>query len=201
VNTPFGTGNAETGQVDNGSDGFTAVPSLHTACKLQTACLAVSIIAIFFFIFSALIEVALARHRHKEKRFGPSPGNNYTSGYPRKRGFLGLFGRGKTDTALSEDPNVLPQHTHPNEVRDSYATEQTRVGTATEPAAATYSKYGDAGYDSNPGYTTHNNAYTHADTHHVSGVNNGAVDGVPTEVAHFPPGNYRYDDGVYDSRT
>ena len=159
----------------------------------------------FFFIFSALLEVALARHRHKEKRFGPSPGNNYTSGYPKKRGFLGLFGRGKTNTGLSGDPNVLPQHTHPDEVRDSYATEQTRMGTApTEPAPAKYSKYGDAGYDTNPGYTTaatHHNAYTPVESHHVSGVNAGAVDGVPTEVAHFPPGNYRYDDGVYDSRT
>ena len=157
----------------------------------------------FFFIFSALLEVALARHRLKEKRFGPSPGNNYTSGYAKKRGFLGFFGRGKTNTGLSGDTSALPQHTHPDEVRDSYATEQTRVGTATEPAPAKYSKYGDAGYDNNPGYatTTQPNAYTPADSHQVSGVNAGTVDGVPTEVAHFPPGNYRYDDGVYDSRT
>ena len=51
---------------------------------MEKACLAVSIIAIFFFIFSAIAEVFLARNHRREKRFGPSPHNNYTSGSGRK---------------------------------------------------------------------------------------------------------------------
>ncbi len=45
VSTPFGTGDAETGKVSSGSDGFTVLPSLKAACKLESACLAVSIVA------------------------------------------------------------------------------------------------------------------------------------------------------------
>lgn len=43
LDTPFGKGKA--GNTAEGSDGFTALPSYRTACKLQSACLAVSIIA------------------------------------------------------------------------------------------------------------------------------------------------------------
>jgi len=189
--TPFGTGDAETGKVSSGSDGFTVLPSLKTACKLETACLAVSIIAIFFFIISALIEVALGRHRQREKRFGPSPANDYTSGYPKKKGILGFFGRNKRHTGLSENSNALPEHPHPDQVRPSYATEQTRVGTAGA-EQATYPKHGEAGFGNH-----------HAIHKHGTGVNLGATDGVPTStpVAHYPAGNYQYEDGVYDRRT
>ena len=43
VDTPFGRGQS-TSNVQ-GSSGFTSLPSFHTACRLQTACLAVAIIA------------------------------------------------------------------------------------------------------------------------------------------------------------
>lgn len=43
VDTPFGQG--QSGNNVSGSNGFTALPSFHTACRLQTACLAVAIIA------------------------------------------------------------------------------------------------------------------------------------------------------------
>lgn len=43
VDTPFGKGKAA--DVVEGSDGFTALPSFRVACRLQSACLAVSIIA------------------------------------------------------------------------------------------------------------------------------------------------------------
>lgn len=46
VDTPFGRGNADTNVVDNGDGGFTALPSLRQACKMETACLAVSIVAV-----------------------------------------------------------------------------------------------------------------------------------------------------------
>ena len=43
LDTPFGTGQSAA-QVQ-GSSGFTALPSFHTACRLQTACFAVAIVA------------------------------------------------------------------------------------------------------------------------------------------------------------
>jgi hypothetical protein len=46
VNTVYGKGNADTNVVDNGSEGITALPSLRQACKMETACLAVSIAAV-----------------------------------------------------------------------------------------------------------------------------------------------------------
>jgi hypothetical protein len=46
VNTPFGSGNTYVDNtVSNGDGGFTRLPSLHTACRLETACFAVAIIA------------------------------------------------------------------------------------------------------------------------------------------------------------
>ncbi len=47
VDTPYGTGNADTNVVDNGNGGFTMLPSLRNACKMQTASLAVSIVAMY----------------------------------------------------------------------------------------------------------------------------------------------------------
>lgn len=47
VNTPIGTGNANTNSVivtGNNNGGFVSLPSLHTACRLNTACFAVSIV-------------------------------------------------------------------------------------------------------------------------------------------------------------
>jgi uncharacterized membrane protein YeaQ/YmgE (transglycosylase-associated protein family) len=46
VDTAFGRGNSDTNVVDNGSGGFTALPSLRQACKMETASLAVSIVAV-----------------------------------------------------------------------------------------------------------------------------------------------------------
>lgn len=46
VNTPFGTGDADSDNtVSDGNGGFTALPSFHTACRLQTATFAVAIVA------------------------------------------------------------------------------------------------------------------------------------------------------------
>ena len=43
LDTPFGKGQGD--KVAEGTDGFTVLPSFHTACRLQTASLAVAIIA------------------------------------------------------------------------------------------------------------------------------------------------------------
>jgi hypothetical protein len=46
VNTPFGSGNTNVdNSVSQGNGGFTVLPSLHTACRMETACFAVAIVA------------------------------------------------------------------------------------------------------------------------------------------------------------
>lgn len=146
VSTPYGTADADTNIQPNGDTGYTGLPSFRQACRLQTACFAVSLIAIFFFIFSAIVEVSLVRNRQKEKRFGPSPKNNYTSGSGTGKRF-GFLGR-RNKSVRSQNTNVLPQHTHPDAVRDSYATESTAVsgGAAGVPPQSTHAKYGEVGY-------------------------------------------------------
>ncbi|KAI9832287.1 MAG: hypothetical protein M1819_004465 [Sarea resinae] len=59
-------------------------PNYKLTCRLEKAVFAVAIINIVLFIVSALLQLALARHHQKEKRFGPSPANNYTSGTGRR---------------------------------------------------------------------------------------------------------------------
>ncbi|KAI1462331.1 hypothetical protein F4805DRAFT_129965 [Annulohypoxylon moriforme] len=147
VDTVFGTGQAD----DLINDKH---PTYREVCQMETACLAVSIVAIVFFVFSAVLEVVLVRHRRKEQRFGPSPANNYTSGYAKRRGLLGLFRRKRTD-ADAEDPNALPAHTQPDQMRQSYNTEATAVG----PEAGTYNnKYQ---YDGQVAYPETGTATTH----------------------------------------
>ncbi|KAL1868316.1 hypothetical protein VTK73DRAFT_3749 [Phialemonium thermophilum] len=229
VHTPYGSGDSSTDVVDNGHGGFTALPSLHRACQLQTACLAMAIIAAFFFILSALVELALVRHRRKERRFGPGPANDYTSGYG-KRGRRGFFGFGRrrntdeADLAAGGDPNALPAHVTPDQVRNSYATEQTRVGSGVGAGTGTtgqYNKYGESGY----GYGHQGNGavpatgtggagyggvadgrvspaapghYPAAGGGGYGGVENGRVGA--TAPVQYPTASYAYEDGVYNSR-
>jgi hypothetical protein len=86
VTTPIGTGPPNSyGQ--NGTYGIT----FRFACRLNTAAFAVSIIGAFIFLISAFMQLWLGRHHQREKRFGPSPANNYTSGsgnkwFKRRRG-------------------------------------------------------------------------------------------------------------------
>ncbi|KAK1964285.1 hypothetical protein LZ32DRAFT_609142 [Colletotrichum eremochloae] len=176
VSTPFGDGPADGEPTNTGNEGWTRLPSLHTACKLQSACFAVSIIAIIFFILSILVEVALARHHHKEKRFGPSPKNNYTSGSGAKPGFFSSFRRRNRPVAETNE-NALPMHASPDQVRTSYATETTAVG-----QESAYPKY--------------EGAYATNGTAGVNGYNHGQETG--TTGTTQPPNNYRYNDGVYD---
>ncbi|KAF2768068.1 hypothetical protein EJ03DRAFT_328628 [Teratosphaeria nubilosa] len=89
VRTPLGSGeaNQSTGGFGNGDVVYSV--HLRTACRLNTAAFAVSIIGAFLFLCTALMQVALVRSHKKEKRYGPSPDNNYTSGLGKKRGFFG----------------------------------------------------------------------------------------------------------------
>lgn len=44
VRTPLGDGTVGVNSVSNGKGGFTELPSLHTACRLNTVCFAVAIV-------------------------------------------------------------------------------------------------------------------------------------------------------------
>lgn len=58
--------------------------SARTACRLNKAAFACSIIGAFLFFIAAVFQVFLVRSGKKEKRYGPSPANNYTSGSGRR---------------------------------------------------------------------------------------------------------------------
>nr|POE46978.1 hypothetical protein CFP56_00310 [Quercus suber] len=110
VNTPLGIGAADTGSGfgangsgtfgSSGNDNVTYRVRYGTACRLNTACFAVSIVGAILFLITAAVQVLLVRSHKKEKRFGPSPSNNYTSGYGKKRS---LFSRNKKDKNLEKD--------------------------------------------------------------------------------------------------
>ncbi|KAF7532254.1 hypothetical protein G7Z17_g13659 [Cylindrodendrum hubeiense] len=186
LKTPFGTGKA--GSKPKSSDGFTSLPTFRAACKLESACLAIAIIAIIFFILSILMEVALARNHNREKRYGPGPQNNYTEGSGRRGGFFGGLFKRKKDH-MAEEGGILPEHTTPDQLSDtrpSHGTERTAVNDDQEDGV--YPKY-EAGY----GYP-------------LPQVSHGRQDGYGQ--IHYPEPedhvsrphqqNYRYDDGIYD---
>ncbi|KAL2157629.1 hypothetical protein VTH06DRAFT_6008 [Thermothelomyces fergusii] len=173
VDTVYGRGDADTNVVGNGSGGFTVLPSLRTACKMESACLAVSIVAVVLFAVTPFVSLALVRHRRKEARFGPSPANNYTEGYGGRKGFR-WFGRGRKHAAPAgedgPDPNALPAHSTPDDLRSSEMAEQTRVD------GGGYGGYGGLG-----------NGWTKSPY--------GAGNDAP--LGHYPNGSagYRYDNG------
>jgi len=104
ITTPVGTGEA-------GSKSPTAL-TYGMACKLEKVVFAVSVIGIFLFLISILFQTLLARHHKREKRFGPSPANGYTSGSRR-----GFFGRKKKNLD-GPAPDALPGHPTPNDVEN-----------------------------------------------------------------------------------
>lgn len=78
VHSPLGSGNSH----DNASG---TSHNIGYNCTLNKVAFAVSIIGAFFFLVTALMQIALVRHHKKEKRYGPSPDNNYTSGYGKRK--------------------------------------------------------------------------------------------------------------------
>jgi len=175
VNTPFGSGDVST--TTTGS-----LPTLRTGCKMQTASFAVSIVAILFFLLSALVEIALWRHHKSEKKYGPGPANGYTAGSGSRK-FWQRRNRNVDATMASggiglEKPNhinsnSLPTHATPSDARASYQTDNTMVS----PESAVYNKYAHAG---NGGVA---NTYTSPAAGHV-GTGYG-------ETAHAPLGGYQ----------
>jgi len=144
VNTPLGSGNANS--VFNSESHSSWVPNLHEACRLNTAVFAVSILLVFFFFFTAIMQALLVRHHKKEKRYGPGPNNNYTSGAGRrpfwKRGNKKALNTRDAEMATAgagvagTQHNIRPSH-------DTGYTDNTMVGANNGLAEA---KYGEPGY-------------------------------------------------------
>jgi hypothetical protein len=157
-----------------------------------------------------LTELALARHHRKEKRFGPGPDNNYTSGYAKEGGlFARMFGRGRH--AQEDEDNVLPAHVTPDQLngqgRQSYAATDGTAPAVGNPDDRLYGNGGGGGggdvvgdypkYETGYGYTTSNPA--------AGGVAPGAGGAYELygggRTGYAPPPqqySYAYEDGTYD---
>lgn len=156
VNTPLGSGPSNSNAAGYGSNGFgfgsgenaTYSPNLGLACRLNTAAFAVSIIGAFLFLITALMQIALVRHHRSEKKYGPSPANNYTSGSGRRR-----FWQRKpktTDNTLEKDAELgvagagvgaaATHHTRQHDLRPSHDTAYTG-STVAAPNAGTGGHY------------------------------------------------------------
>ncbi|EEA18726.1 hypothetical protein TMatcc_010733 [Talaromyces marneffei ATCC 18224] len=128
VTTPLGNGASDSKASGYGSDGFgfgsgetiTYLPNLGLACRLEKTVFAVSIISIFLFLVSVSIAIPMVRSHHREKRFGPSPANGYTSGSARR---LGFWRRNKATNPDAAAVDTLPGHPTPGEVESGYKPE------------------------------------------------------------------------------
>lgn len=80
------------------------------------------------FIITLFVQLAIGRHHQREKRYGPSPANNYTSGSPRGSRF-GRKERHGEDAELGAAA-LATDRTHPafRPSRDSEYTGSTVIG-------------------------------------------------------------------------
>lgn len=98
ISTPLGSGDTRTGVVTTRPPNRNYTPNLKRICRLQKAVFAVSIILFVLFLLTALVQIMLVRHHKKEKRYGPSPANNYTTG----SGSRGFFRRNKANNTVRD---------------------------------------------------------------------------------------------------
>ncbi|KAJ9658426.1 hypothetical protein H2198_003710 [Neophaeococcomyces mojaviensis] len=160
VQTPLGSGQSNSNAPGYGANGFgfgsnqnsTYFPNLHLACRLNTVVFAVSIIAIFLFLLTAIWQVLMVRHHKKEKKYGPSPANNYTSGSGRKP----FWKKKQRRTKDVETAGTLGAGAHT--VRPSHETGTTIGNNAYVPEP----KYGEPAYG-HTGHHHHQNTGTYHD--------------------------------------
>lgn len=138
VRTPLGNGQANA-PTPYGNTNW--LPNLHQACQLNTATFAVSIILVFLFLITAVLQVLLVRHHKKEKRYGPGPNNNYTSGAG-KRPF---WKRNKQVNTRDAEMATAGAGTH-HAMRPSHDTGYTGTTTGNGVNGLDEAKYGEPGY-------------------------------------------------------
>jgi len=166
VKTPLGNGPSNSKNPGYGNDGFgfgsgensTYAPNLGLACNLNTAVFAVSVIAIFLFLVSAIWQVLMVRHHKKEKAFGPGPSNNYTKG----SGKAPFWKRGGRNKHATKDAEAATMGTPMGATRPSHET-GTTIGNNAYGSEPT--KYTEPGYGHNVN-THHDTTGHHAHTHH-----------------------------------
>lgn len=150
---------------------FTYAVSGPTACRLNKAAFACSIIGAFLFLIAAVFQVLLVRSGKKEKRYGPSPANNYTSGSG-KRNYAFWNKKSKNGQVVSRDAemgtaaaapiggglaaptqDIRPSYetgtTVGNNVYDNNKVEGARSGYYTQPQGTGVNPYGQTGTATN----------------------------------------------------
>jgi len=134
VNTPLGNGPSNSHQIANGG---IINPSLRTVCHMESACFAVAIIGAVIFIIAALVQLWLGRRHQKEKAYGPSPANNYTSGsgvrfFSRRKGAKSAHARMSKDAEMAGAAGLaggaLEHHHHEQQHNGVTGADGTYVG-------------------------------------------------------------------------
>jgi len=120
--------------------------NLHNFCRLETAVFAVALINIFLFLITAFLQVLLARHHRREKRYGPSPANNYTSG----RGRRPLWGHSRTRNTRDAEMATAAGALRPSQETGFTSTTEGNAFPASEPKFGR-PEYGQGNYYSNRG--------------------------------------------------
>lgn len=132
VNTPLGSAPSNESAPGAGHYGY--------VCSLNTAVFAVSILNIFLFLITAVLQVFLVKHHRKEKRYGPSPSNNYTAGLGK-----GKFWKRNKAAKGTRDAEMATAGNAPGRI--SHDTDMTGVTANNGYAPATIQpKYGQPGY-------------------------------------------------------
>jgi len=168
VNTPLGGGNPDSHR-GNSSRDYSV--SLFTACRMNTVAFAVAVIGAFIFLITALFQLWLGRHHKREKKYGPSPQNDYTSGsgvrfFKSRRGAKSAHAAAATDSEAGYVPTTIGQtngHT-------SLATDDTYVGNKYEPAPHHAGIPTAGGYHTGPAGSAVN-PYGYDNTHKTAGTN------------------------------
>jgi hypothetical protein len=174
VDTALGSGPSDSsGFGFGGNQSVTYAPNLRRACKLETAVFAVAIINVFLFLITAVLQVALVRHHKREKRYGPSPANNYTYSGGRTP-----FGRRNRKVRNTRDAEMATAGT--GAIRPSHDTSYTGT-TMNGPNAMAESKYGQEGYGG---------TYAHNTTTTVTGPYTTTAHGTYGHDHRVPATNY-----------
>ena len=170
VHTPLGDGNVNAAADGYGPNGFgsgqgqtlTYRVNYGQACRMNKAAFAVAISGAVLFLMTAIMQLLIWKNHKKEKRYGPGPNNDYTSGSGNK----GFFAKRKAKKqhrnaekdaeigAAGADAYAADRHHQDREIRQSHET-GTTVGNN---AAAPYDKVEPA--RDNHVLTTHGGFYT-----------------------------------------
>jgi len=208
VRSPLGTGPADQGAGGFDNNNVTYQFSNGAACRFNKACFSVAIVGAFIFFIAAVFQLFLGRHHKREKRFGPSPTNGYTSGTAGHRRFwqrkpkttytkdaeAGTFGTGGVGGAgLMTDHHV--------DTRPSHETAYTG-STVGNPATFSGSKYDStAPMVAGAGAPTALGAGHHTPGHPTAGPPRGGLPGAGPHGYHTQPTGTAVNPYGYDNNT